>query len=78
LEFRPSGPYVLIVDVAAGSSAVHTLLANMVPYVVDLDHAPPLGMFNPRDVATYGVVRNFPQIHPPNVLTTPEYPTPVT
>jgi hypothetical protein len=78
LDFRPSGPYVILIDVAAGATTDHVLLQNMDAFVIDFARtsnpaSPMNALGQPSDA-----IRNFPVTNPLSIVATPQYPTPVT
>jgi hypothetical protein len=77
LEFRPSGPYIVLIDVAAGATTDHVLLQNMVAFVIDFTRtsnpASPDELGRPSDA-----IRTFPVTNPLSIVATRQYPTPVT
>jgi hypothetical protein len=81
LQFLASGPRILLIDVAAGSSGAHALLANMVAEVVSLDpgEIPVPGEFlRPDALAHRHSIGDIAVTNPLSIEATPAYPTPVT
>jgi hypothetical protein len=81
LQFLVSGPQLLIVDLAAGASIRHLLLANTSAEVVNLDPGEipvPGSLLGPDAFAHRHSIGNYKVINPLNIEATPEYPTPVT
>jgi hypothetical protein len=81
LQFVVNGPQLLLLDVRAGTSSAHTLLANMSAEVVSLDPgtaAAAPGLLRPQDMAHRHPVGTGKVTNPFAVYPSPEYPTPVT
>ena len=81
LQFLPSGPRILLIDVAAGTAGTHVLLANMVAEVVTLDAGdiPVPGEFvRPEALSRRHSIGAVPVTNPLAIEATPEHPTPVT
>jgi hypothetical protein len=80
LQFVVAGPQILLVDVPAGASSTHALLANMTPEIVFLDPGVVLkaGDFLRPDDLAHRHALDVPVTNPVEIEATPEFPTPVT